>query len=167
MKLRDQQRSKLYAWETRECDARRTSDNCEPLMELREIKKLVTKVARDYGLTKRKVRVKDGRGRRIACYSHYERAIKLPLWARRPVVVLHELAHWITRVMWGEDYAAHGREFTGIFMELLRRYNGEDLVAMQESANKVRLDFIPNSQSTARSLKKKWPWVMGGPYSNR
>ena len=156
MRLRDSQRSKLYAWENRECDLLRfRGTECVPPMELREIKKLVTKVARDYGLTKRKVLVKDGRGRRNACYSHYERAIKLPIWSRRPVVVLHELAHWITRVMSGRDYAAHGREFTGIFMELLRRYNGEDLAAMQESANRVRLDFIPNSQSTARSLKKK------------
>ncbi len=154
--MRDSQKSKLYAWENRECDALRYDHKheCEPQMEIREIKKLVTRVARDYGLSHRKVRVKDGRGRRAACYCASERAIKLPRWARREVVVLHELAHWLIQVFGHYNNASHGREFTGVFMELLRRYHGLDLAVMQQSANKVRLDFSPNSQCTARYLKQ-------------
>lgn len=161
--MRDSQKSKLYAWENRECDALRYDHKheCVPTMEISEIKKLVTRVARDYGLSHRKVRVKDGRGRRAACYSANERAIKLPRWARREVVVLHELAHWLVQVMLYRQasIASHGKEFTGIFMELLRRYHSLDLSVMMQAANKVKLDFIPNSQCTARHLKKHSPYL--------
>src|SRR5271169_699559 len=40
-------------------------------------------------------RIKDGRGTRIAKGGTYH--ISIPLWARANVIVLHELAHTITR----------------------------------------------------------------------
>lgn len=41
------------------------------------------------------VQVRDGRGRRSACASNVrgQPVIKLPLWARTPSTILHELAH--------------------------------------------------------------------------
>ena len=155
--LRDSQRSKIYAWENREFNAAGTkwcSD--EPQMTIAEIKKLVTVVAREYGLTPRKVRVLDGRARRSACYSSGERAIKMPRWSRRRYIVLHELAHWIEWVLCPVmDTAAHGREFTGIYMVLLCRYHAckwDDLV---KSANDARLDFVSERQSSPRYLKAR------------
>jgi len=166
MRLRDTQRSKLYAWETELFDVKAEINQSAtgaaeivkittpPMMEIKEIKKLVTKVARDYGLSHRKVAVGDGRGRRRACYSPSTREIKLPRWARKQWVVLHELAHWIEYVLHPKRAAWHGREFTGIYMELLRRYDGRDMQEMRTSANRMRVDFMPNSECTARYLKK-------------
>ncbi len=155
MRLRDTQRQKLYDWENAQFNnggSKNVGD--APHMEMDEIKKLVTRVARDYGLSHRKVGVGDGRGRRRACYSPGTREIKLPRWSRRRYIVLHELAHWIEYVMQPGRCAWHGREFVGIFMELLRRYDGRDLSDMVATANAARLDFMSNTTSTARYLKK-------------
>jgi len=151
--MRDTQRSKVYQWENLAFD-KPAHTGVEPELELRDIKKIVTKVARDYGLSHRKVRVLDGRGRRSAAYSSGERAIKMPRWSRTRFIVLHELAHWIVKVLWPMKAAAHGREFVGIYMELLRRYDERSLNEMQAMANTARIDFIPNSQATAKWLKK-------------
>lgn len=155
MRLRDTQRSKLYDWEDREFNTLGTKLVTDsPQMELSEIRKLLTKVARDYGLTRWKPDVTDGRGRRKACYSPSWNEIKLPRWSRRRYIVLHEIAHWIEYVAFPGRCAWHGREFVGIFMELLRRYHGADLAQMTASANAARLDFEPNSRCTAKYLKK-------------
>ena len=156
MRLRDTQRQKVYDWENAQFNddgSKHVAD--EPQMELAEIKKLVTKVARDYGLTHRKVKVADGRGRRAACYSSGTREVKFPRWSRRRYIVMHELAHWIEWVKHPElKTAAHGREFVGIYMELLRRYDNRDLDQMMQTARDARLDFVPNRECTARYLKK-------------
>lgn len=162
---RDTQRSKVYAWEQQfdaSCEINQHADGpaeivritTPPMMTLAEIKKLVTKVARDYGLTHIKVGVGDGRARRRACYSPSTRQIKMPRWSRKRWIVLHELAHWIEYVMQPGRCAWHGREFVGIYMELLRRYDARDLAEMQASARAARLDFQSNEQSTARYLKR-------------
>lgn len=164
---RDTQRSKVYAWENEQFDARDRvevvfkADGAEcvksdgpAMMTLAEIRKVVTRVARDYGLTKRKVGVGDGRARRRACYDPNTREIKMPRWSRKQWVVLHELAHWIEFVQCPERAAWHGRQFVGIYMELLRRYDGRDLADMQRTANAARIDFQSNEVSTARWLKR-------------
>lgn len=144
---RDNQRSKVYAWEE-------STFNPASMMELSEIRKLVTRVAHDYGMSFRKVRVGDGRGRRRACYDPNTRQIKLPRWSRKRWIVCHELAHWIEVVQHPDRCAWHGRQFVGLYMELLRRYDGRDLRSMMDSARAARIDFSSNAVSTARWLKK-------------
>jgi hypothetical protein len=67
----------------------------------------------------REVEVRDGRGRRSACATtRYGRpVIKLPLWARTPDTILHELAHHLNTV--GYD---HGKEFKAAFYALAKRF---------------------------------------------
>lgn len=68
------------------------------------------------------VRVKDGRGRRSACGSHMLSYIKLPRWTREKNVILHELAHVATNP---DKVSAHGREFCGWYLALVRQFLGE------------------------------------------
>lgn len=164
MRLRDSQRAKVYAWENREFDATAEltdgDDGCSiarivkpPMLTLDECRKMLVRISRDYDIVM--IDIGDGRGRRKACYEvGFPDTIKLPRWARKWWVVLHEAAHWIEWRMVKGKTASHGREFVGIYMELLRRYGGQDLSAMCRSANAAGIDFIPNSQATARYLKK-------------
>ena len=58
-------------------------------------------------------RLKDGR--RWAWARAGGRSMVLPIWARGPFVILHELAHIVTP--W--NFPAHGREFARNFIELV------------------------------------------------
>lgn len=68
------------------------------------------------------IKVKDGRGRRSACASRSGRYIKLPLWARNKHVILHEVAHVVTR----GDVPAHGREYAKNYHDLLLKFAGPE-----------------------------------------
>ena len=81
-----------------------------------------------------RIRLLDGRG----CQSGWARAdgtISLPTWARRKLVVLHELAHVVTWQHYGLDQPAHGRKFAWVYLELVRRVLGK------EAARELRRAF--------------------------
>lgn len=85
-------------------------------LTLAECQDLIAQVCRRYGV--RVPPIRDGRGRRSACWSI--RGIALPRWARTTVVALHETAHAIhhhTSRLRGQ--ADHGPEFVRLFIELL------------------------------------------------
>lgn len=67
-------------------------------------------------------------------YAHYdparaEIAMHEPTygtpWSTREIVVLHELAHHVTPH--GNEYAAHGPEFVGNFLALVREFMGPEV----------------------------------------
>lgn len=162
---RDNQRKRVYDWERAHfaltIEPGGVDENGEPFMakvtqkpymEVADIRKLVTRVARDYGLSKFKPTITTHRCG--ASYRSWENTINLAAWARTKWVVLHELAHWLEWHRVIGKVAAHGREFVGLYMELLRRYDGQDLDSMARTANAASVDFMPNSQCTARYLKK-------------
>lgn len=77
--------------------------------------------------SERGIKVLDGRGRRKACGSN-RGYIKLPVWSRSDLVILHEIAHVVTR---REGYhgplpAFHGREFCANYLSLVRRFLGKE-----------------------------------------
>jgi putative metallohydrolase (TIGR04338 family) len=74
----------------------------------------------------RGVRVKDGRGTRIARggWGTGRPTVNLPRWARTRLVILHELAHVLTSRP-GREVAAHGPEFAKTYLELVRRFEPE------------------------------------------
>src|SRR5262249_11084077 len=63
------------------------------------------------------VHLLDGRGSRSA-WSHANGVISLPRWARRKLVVLHELAHVVTWQHYGLDQPGHGRKFARVYLVL-------------------------------------------------
>jgi len=147
---RDSQRARLYAAERtafgdpRACPAR--------LATLRELCAYVDQTLGDAWFEAEfgrfaSVRVKDGRGTRHA-YSAYDlrsRALLLsfPRWARTRPVVLHELGHAASARRHGV-IAAHGPEFAGVFLGLVRRFLGPDAAGRLAAAYRShRVRFAP------------------------
>src|SRR5262249_27229542 len=80
-----------------------------------------------------RLRVTDGRGSGVAWADRG--ALHLPRWARRKLVVLHELAHVVTWTCYGACKQAHGRTFARVYLVLVRRVLG------QEAARELRRAF--------------------------
>ena len=136
--IRDQQRQKVYRWE-REVWGR--DSNLVKKLTLEECQKLVDLAYRRYRPNALQTPwVTDGRGtRRALAYGSYK--ISLPLWARTPGVVLHEVSHTLTN---GDSCAAHGPEFVRLMCDLWKWYCGVSYVSSAKkskvkvaSANKV------------------------------
>lgn len=82
----DYQRARVYNWERAEVFGRDDEN-----IDLAACQALAERVFRAAELPT--PAVGDGRGRRGACFSNGEYAIKLPRWARTRPVVVHEAAH--------------------------------------------------------------------------
>ena len=138
VKPKDYQRQKLYNAERHAFRFDRGGTvilkACELLVEEVEDSDLWADLCRVSEVVPRKVRVKDGRGRRSACASYLSMSISLPRWSRKDWIVLHELAHLATAgpmtyqarinypediMSWQEVRAGHGPEFAGIYLELV------------------------------------------------
>ena len=118
MKPRDQQRAKLYAWERMEFEF---DSN---MLELNDCQAIVDKYLMH-------VKVTDGRRCRRALACIADSKIKLPRWARKKWVVLHEIAHFHAHGMG----AAHGPTFVKAYITLLaKEYKGRSNEALQMSA---------------------------------
>ena len=94
-----------------------TLEECQKLVD-KAWKRWVKHMHRDmWGTAPEPPRVTDGRGRRGAC-AEGARIIKLPLWSRRQHVVLHEVAHAITYLVYWRWHASHGPEFMWVATDL-------------------------------------------------
>lgn len=131
--MRDSQRSRVYQW-----GWDLGKHNGPDRMTLEQIEALSREVCTRYRIAP--VRVKDGRRRRKGCYSPIEHSIKLPVWSRDIVYVLHELAHAIAYSKYGAG-EQHGPRFAAIFDDLLRDYSKIDKKKITEArrANKVKV----------------------------
>ena len=133
---RDYQRQSLYDWESKYHSVKKLSfEECEAL-----IKKVFQEQRKNYRPMFRKVpRLGDGRGRRVACAEIYQHRIKLPLWARTPEVVLHEVTHLL--IPPSEDTPAHGKEFLACMINLWEIYAGYDAEVIKTTAKEAGLKF--------------------------
>lgn len=112
--MRDSQRSAVYRWGSALAEK---YPRLHRELTLAECEELVFRVWDDYRTGTEPPEVLDGRGRRRACATRWR--IKLPRWARRPDVVLHEVSHAL-----GPGGPGHGRAFARLLLELLNRYEG-------------------------------------------
>ena len=96
--------------------------------------------------------VKDGRGRRSACYMIEDHSVRFPQWSRQPAMVAHEVAHAIIefRTRCTQKLSWHGPEFVRVYCELLVAFLGYDpehlLREMTTGKRKVRIgttDSLP------------------------
>ncbi len=110
---RDSQRARLYRAEEEVHAGRR-------LPTVAQLQAYVDGVAgSDWFLARWGVRpfeVRPGYGHRRAT-ADVNGVLQLPRWARSEVVVLHEMAHCLTPVA----FAAHGPEYAGVLLALVRR----------------------------------------------
>jgi hypothetical protein len=148
--MRDNQRSKVYAWE----NDLRLPDEAQSKLTLKDCERLAKRVYKAYG--KPCPRVADGRGHRRATGSQW--TIQLPKWARTGAVVLHECAHGLQE-HFAPRRAAHGPEFVAIFAELLNMIYGCSLYWLEGEAIKFRVSMaVPSYKPEhvkARAAKGK------------
>ena len=99
--------------------------------------------------------VRPGYGHRRATADR-EGVLQMPRWARTEAVLLHEVAHCLTPV----TFAAHGPEYAGVLLSLVRRAVDPGTAQRLEDAftrNRVRWTLVGVPlPSSGRS---------GGPYS--
>lgn len=69
-------------------------------------------------------KVKDGRGRRRA--GGRSAYITMPKWSRNDWITCHELAHSITERIWGPLTPAHGEQFCGAYLLLVKHGMGQE-----------------------------------------
>ena len=124
--MRDFQRSKLYAAE------RHLAERGPRLESVKDIQAFVDGLCQSrwfrnrFGLVE--IAVRDGRGRRNAGGCGWRSMdgrggfITLPKWSRHTLFILHEITH----VIIPSNLAAHGREFSKIFLQLVGRWMGDD-----------------------------------------
>lgn len=136
---RDSQRSRLYKAD----DVLKPF--AKPLLTVKDMERFVRRVwssnrlHKKYRVGSRLPVVKDGRGRRNA--GGWSGGITMPLWARSTNVALHELAHTITQRHYGYTVAAHGWQYCGVFLQLVRWFIGKeahDAFKLSMKQNKVR-----------------------------
>jgi hypothetical protein len=113
---RDNQRTAVYRWE------QALPGWPGERMDLTGCAILVHQVWQDYVGYSQPPVVKDGRRRRKASGCRYW--IKLPVWTRHDMIVLHEIAHALVhfRDPNPRQQAAHGPVFARLYLDLLGRY---------------------------------------------
>ncbi len=99
-------------------------------------------------------RVKDGRGNRSAKGGTYH--ISIPRWARNDVIVLHELAHTITRRAYPINCAGHGWQFCATYLKLLLYFIGREAHdALKAEMKATRVRFRPPRKSVPLSPERR------------
>ena len=101
--------------------------------------------------------VHDGRGRRNACatFRHWNYAILLPKWARNEFVILHEIAHHISR---GDG---HGPQFATCLLDLVRNVMGKEEAELLQAGFALHGVKVQgkNGPVKARCPKSKTQWL--------
>jgi hypothetical protein len=134
---RDSQRSKVYAWERAVLPGTFTAGGKK--ISLTKCEALVKRIWRDQGRVDPPPAISDGRGCKRA-YTLEDTLIKLPRWARKPEVVIHEIAHALLhRRRVAHDLAAHGPEFVVQYIDLLEQYAGMDRDVLLAMAGEMRV----------------------------
>jgi putative metallohydrolase (TIGR04338 family) len=156
-KVKDQA-GKLYVAETisgvKQCKGTMTLKECQAFTN----KVLARKYVKDTYGSISSITVLDGRGRRRACatYLYGKRVIKLPLWSRNEYVILHEIAHHLTRL------DGHKAEFASCLLDLVRHFLGKDSAdALQGAYHFKGVKVVgKNGAVKARCPESRKQWVI-------
>ena len=132
-KIRDTQRQKVYRAEREALWGTRTS-----FKDLKEVNAYICHVINSHYWKKRQgspyIDVRDGRGRSSAC-AFDKQTIALPKWARKDVIILHELAHTLVNFSY-HRVAPHGREFAKEYLGLIKRFIGKESYSLLKESYK-------------------------------
>lgn len=123
---RDTQRSRVYAWQRKAFTTEQHYRTDERFRDIEAAAAYMAPIWRSergrYGLAKQPApKVESSSWGQRSAIAHDDHRITLPLWARNPIVMLHELAHRLT-----PDDPGHGPRWVGCFIGLLCRHHGQD-----------------------------------------
>ena len=79
----------------------------------------------------------DGRGHGDA--RLYDGKIHLPKWSRNKIIILHELAHYITDLFDEPDSRNHAGKFMKVYLLLMAKYRGNKYTELVRSARNFGL----------------------------
>lgn len=158
MKTRDNQKARVYRAERILQDHK---SSMKP-MTITECQKFVNRVLarqliiKNYG--KRYIAVERGKGGGRASGTYYSgRVITLGVWARQPVVILHEIAHHLA----GLD-AEHGPHYTAVMLKLVRAVLGKEAhekLLGSYAYHRVRVEGKGGKIAKARCPKSRKAWL--------
>lgn len=77
-----------------------------------------------------------GRSIKVATYNPLHHVIKLPIWAQRTCIVLHEVAHAIDRKKNGLANESHGPQYVKVWIELFGRMYDLSQEMLTKEANR-------------------------------
>lgn len=111
-----------------------------------------------YGRRADGIKVLDGRGRRGACGST-RGFVKLPVWSRSDLVILHEIAHVVTSRYTTNNRklpAHHGRDFCANYLALVRRFLGKEAGdELKACFKKHKVKYTRSAKSRHESMRNK------------
>lgn len=134
---RDNQRSRVYAWQRRFGQYYRPPA-WKTIDEVIQFAKPIWRSERGrYGMANVPMPLFESSswGQRNAI-AHHDHRITLPLWARQPPVVLHEMAHRLS-----PNDEGHGPRFVGIEIGLLARHCGYDADELKALADEMGVKY--------------------------
>lgn len=148
---RDKQRSRVYAWERTVKGYFNGGEQMKTIDEVIAFAKPIWAAERGrYGLAKAPApRFESSSWGQRSALAFADHRITLPLWARRPPVVLHEMAHRLT-----PNDEAHGPRFVGVMIGLLARHAGFDADTLKASAEEQGVKYDARSVGTV----PVFPW---------
>jgi hypothetical protein len=140
--LLDPQKQALYSWESA------WADWCRSTLTIPEVRSLVRKACKTYGVTPPSVSAHTGN--MWSTYDPETASISFERTQRNTAIALHEATHHILFTICMEEAAEesdgnfedHGKEFLGIYLRLLRDAGVAPLIALTASATAAGLDFI-------------------------
>ena len=141
--LLDPQKQALYSWESA------WADWCRSTLTMSEVRSLVHKACKTYGVKPPSVRAHTGKA--WSTYDPETASISFERTQRNTAIALHEAAHHILFTICLEEageesdgnFEDHGAEFCGIYLRLLRDAGVAPLIALTASAEAAGLHFIP------------------------
>ena len=158
MKHRDNQKARVYKAERILQDHKSsmkpmTIGECQKFVNRVLARKAIIKI---YG--KRYIAVEKGKGGGRASGSAYSgRVITLGVWARQPVVILHEIAHHLA----GLD-AEHGPHYASVMLKLVRSVLGKEAYETllgSYAYNRVRVEGKGGKIAKARCPQSRKAWM--------
>lgn len=147
--MRDPQKKRVYAWEAEWGCWNRTT------VTLSEARKVVRWACDKYGVEPPAVKVHDG-----VEYSWSKGTPDNVISFRRdqlnPAIALHEAAHHICGVLFGEDtdMADHSPEWMGVYLWLLEGYRVAPRTALHASARAKRIRWMPTWAMSPKRLRR-------------
>ena len=136
---RDNQRSRVYAWERACTNDHKDGIRYKTLEEVEQWMNPIWRAERGrVGLAKKAAPTLSRKlwGVRGGTASTAAHEIKLSKWARSPWVILHEMTHLLT-----PRDEAHGPRFVGVLIGLLARHCGQDANELMALADEMSVKY--------------------------